>query len=82
MLRCPLCRSASHTRTSRYISEQTKESYYQCQNIECSCSFKSVESVDKIISQPTPKLEDKPMAVPAAMVKRNTLGRYGSGFQL
>ncbi|MCC3704333.1 ogr/Delta-like zinc finger family protein [Rouxiella badensis] len=82
MLRCPLCRSASHTRTSRYISEQTKESYYQCQNIECSCSFKSVESVDKIISQPMPKQEDKPMAVPAAVMKRNTLGRYGSGFQL
>ncbi|MCC3742073.1 ogr/Delta-like zinc finger family protein [Rouxiella badensis] len=82
MLRCPLCRSASHTRTSRYISEQTKESYYQCQNIECSCSFKSVESVDKIISQPMPKQEDKPMAVPAAVMKRTTLGRYGSGFQL
>ncbi|QII36617.1 transcriptional regulator [Rouxiella badensis] len=82
MLRCPLCRSASHTRTSRYISEQTKESYYQCQNIECSCSFKSVESVDKIISQPMPKEEDKPMAVPAVVMKRNTLGRYGSGFQL
>ena len=82
MLRCPICRSASHTRTSRYISEQTKESYYQCQNIECSCSFKSVESVDKIISQPRPKQEDKPMVVPATVMKRNTLGRYGSGFQL
>lgn len=82
MLRCPLCRSASHTRTSRYISEQTKEAYYQCQNIECSCSFKSVESLDKIISQPAPKPVDKPMTVPAAVMKRNTLGRYGSGFQL
>ncbi|MGA7588206.1 MAG: ogr/Delta-like zinc finger family protein [Rouxiella badensis] len=82
MMRCPICAHAAHTRTSRYLTERTKEAYYQCQNIECSCSFKSVESVDKIISQPASKPVDKPMAVPAAMVKRNTLGRYGSGFQL
>ncbi|MGA9605997.1 MAG: ogr/Delta-like zinc finger family protein [Rouxiella badensis] len=82
MMRCPVCSHASHTRSSRYLSEQTKESYYQCQNIECSCSFKSVESVDKIISQPSLKPVDKPMSVPTAMLKRNNLGRYGSGFHL
>jgi hypothetical protein len=80
MLRCPLCRSASNTRTSRYILDQTKEAYYQCTNIECSCSFKSVESLDKIISQPTLKAAAKPITVP--VTKRHTLGRYGSGFQL
>ncbi len=52
MMRCPLCTHASYTRTSRYITEQTKEAYYQCQSLTCSCTFKTVESVDKILCQP------------------------------
>ncbi len=52
MMRCPLCTHASYTRTSRYITERTKEAYYQCQNIVCSCTFKTVESVDKILCKP------------------------------
>ncbi|AKE12632.1 DNA-binding transcriptional regulator [Serratia liquefaciens] len=52
MMRCPLCTHSSYTRTSRYVTEQTKEAYYQCQNIVCSCTFKTVESVDKILCQP------------------------------
>lgn len=51
-MRCPVCQNISHTRTSRYITSNTKEVYYQCQNIECSTTFKTVESVEKIISQP------------------------------
>ena len=27
MMRCPLCTHASYTRTSRYITERTKEAY-------------------------------------------------------
>lgn len=52
MMRCPVCNHASHTRTSRYLSGQTKEVYYQCQNIHCSTTFKTIESVDQIISKP------------------------------
>ncbi|WP_258312779.1 ogr/Delta-like zinc finger family protein [Serratia marcescens] len=52
MMRCPLCTHASYTRTSRYITERTKEAYYQCQSLTCSCTFKTVESVDKILCQP------------------------------
>lgn len=52
MMRCPICNKSAHIRTSRYLSEQTKESYYQCQNITCSCTFKSIESISKIISSP------------------------------
>lgn len=51
-MRCPLCGFASHTRTSRYITSNTKEAYYQCQNIQCSTTFKTIESVDKILSVP------------------------------
>lgn len=51
MMRCPLCSSVSHIRTSRYITEQTKESYYQCTRLECSCVFKTNESVSKIVKR-------------------------------
>ncbi|WP_145578224.1 ogr/Delta-like zinc finger family protein [Yersinia mollaretii] len=34
-----------------YLSEQTKEVYYQCQNLDCSCTFKTVKSLDKIITR-------------------------------
>ncbi|HHK5942953.1 TPA: ogr/Delta-like zinc finger family protein, partial [Serratia marcescens] len=54
MMRCPFCRSGAHTRTSRYLTEQTKEAYYQCQNIDCSSTFKTRESIEHVIRQPLP----------------------------
>ncbi|EFF2812629.1 hypothetical protein B9E26_004707, partial [Escherichia coli] len=32
MMRCPFCRHSAHTRPSRYVSDNVKESYLQCQN--------------------------------------------------
>jgi len=52
MMHCPLCQTASHARSSRYISQETKERYHQCQNINCGCTFKSLESITGIIMQP------------------------------
>ncbi|EKN6110530.1 transcriptional regulator, partial [Yersinia enterocolitica] len=53
-----------------------KEAYYQCQNIECSCTFKSIESVDKIITRPPVK---EPEIIPAVILpERKVLNRYGS----
>lgn len=52
MMRCPVCQHNSHTRTSRYLTETAKEIYYQCRNIECSCTFKTIESLDKLITAP------------------------------
>ncbi|MGC6390000.1 ogr/Delta-like zinc finger family protein [Ewingella sp. S1.OA.A_B6] len=52
MMRCPFCHHSAHIRTSRYLSQQTKESYYQCQNIDCSCTFKTIETVSKILCRP------------------------------
>ena len=50
MMRCPLCTHSSYTRTSRYVTEQTKEAYYQCQNIVCSCTFKSKRKPSAVCS--------------------------------
>ncbi|MBX9331190.1 ogr/Delta-like zinc finger family protein [Serratia sp. IR-2025] len=74
MMRCPLCTHASYTRTSRYITEQTKEAYYQCQSLTCSCTFKTVESVDKILCQPIQAQPVDENALPPP--EKRTLNRY------
>lgn len=50
MFHCPKCRHAAHARTSRYLSENTKERYHQCTNINCSCTFVTMESIDRFIA--------------------------------
>lgn len=52
MMHCPLCQTAAHAKSSRYISRETKERYHQCTNINCSCSFKTLESLAGIIVNP------------------------------
>lgn len=52
MMKCPICRGVGHTRTSEYLSDTVKCTYYQCKNIECSCTFKTMEHVCKLISTP------------------------------
>lgn len=51
-MKCPLCQSESHTRSSRYMTPDTIERYMQCRNIECSATFKTVEQFCKFISKP------------------------------
>lgn len=60
MMHCPLCRNAAHTRSSRYLSERTKERYHQCQNINCSCTFATHETIDRIIVEPGKKTPAPP----------------------
>ncbi len=52
MMHCPKCQHAAHARSSRYLSLNTKERYHQCQNINCSCTFKTHESIADIIVEP------------------------------
>ncbi|WP_426506907.1 ogr/Delta-like zinc finger family protein [Serratia proteamaculans] len=73
MMRCPFCRSGAHTRTSRYLTEQTKEAYYQCQNIDCSSTFKTRESIEHVIRQPLPS-----ETIPAPLPEYRTLNRCGN----
>ncbi|MFS1537583.1 MAG: ogr/Delta-like zinc finger family protein [Candidatus Phlomobacter fragariae] len=51
-MRCPVCKNIAHTRTRRYLTNKTKESYYQCQNIICSSTFKTLDSLARIIFEP------------------------------
>ncbi|WP_130100479.1 DNA-binding transcriptional regulator [Siccibacter turicensis] len=52
MFHCPQCRCAAHARTSRYLSENTKERYHQCTNINCSCTFVTMETIERMIVTP------------------------------
>ncbi|HCM9363329.1 TPA: DNA-binding transcriptional regulator [Enterobacter bugandensis] len=52
MFLCPKCQHGAHARTSRYLSENTKERYHQCKNINCSCTFVTMESVERFIVTP------------------------------
>lgn len=62
------------------MSEQVKEHYHQCINLDCSCTFKTNESITKVITAP-PKPEKVPEASPEPVRERQTLGRYGSAFR-
>jgi len=79
MMHCPFCKSPAHAKSSRYMSEQVKERYHQCTNLDCSCTFKTHENITKVITCP-PQQELHPVA-PEAQNKAQTLGRYGSSFR-
>lgn len=80
MMHCPYCKSVAYTKSSRYMSEQVKERYHQCTNLVCSCTFKTSESITKVITAP-PKPKNVPAPPPEPVRDRHTLGRYGSAFR-
>lgn len=69
MFHCPFCKTSAHARTSRYLSESVKQRYHQCVNIECSATFRTLESVDGIIRSPATE-PVIPAPAPAATVNR------------
>ncbi|WP_415999501.1 ogr/Delta-like zinc finger family protein [Citrobacter portucalensis] len=44
MMNCPMCGQAAHTRSSFQVSNETKERYNQCTNIECGHTFVTHET--------------------------------------
>lgn len=52
MFRCHHCKHVAYTRTSREMSDRTKERYYQCTNVNCSATFATLETVEKDITTP------------------------------
>ncbi|HCW7016942.1 TPA: ogr/Delta-like zinc finger family protein [Citrobacter farmeri] len=66
MMRCPYCKKAAHVRTSRYLSDNVKQSYLQCVNVFCSATFRTIESIDEVIRPPAETAPPEP--TPAAAV--------------
>lgn len=69
MFHCPFCKTGAHARTSRYLSENVKQRYNQCVNIECSATFRTLESIDGVIRSPATE-PVIPASEPAAIVNR------------
>jgi len=63
MMPCPICQHNSHARSSRILSSETKERYHQCQNLNCSCTFKSMESITGNVARPVEATTPPPAAV-------------------
>ncbi|MBD9661779.1 ogr/Delta-like zinc finger family protein [Pantoea sp. PNT03] len=77
-LKCPECGTTAHTRTSAYESATVKRTWYQCTNLDCSCTFTALESVEKIIMKPQKPAESEPAAATLSAARQpQTLGRYG-----
>ncbi|MDU4434469.1 MAG: ogr/Delta-like zinc finger family protein [Pluralibacter gergoviae] len=54
MFQCPVCGAVARTRTSRRLSEMTVRHYHQCQNFECSITFTTLNSVEKLVTKRAP----------------------------
>lgn len=82
-LKCPECGTVAHARTSAYEAPSVKRSWYQCQNLECSCTFTALESVDTIIMKPHKPAPPEPESRSDSLERQpQTLGRYGSACTL
>jgi hypothetical protein len=49
-MNCPHCGQVSTTRTSKPVSLISKESWYQCRNLECGHTFVAVTEVVRTLS--------------------------------
>ena len=57
-LACPHCRSACDVRTSRELTPLCRETYYQCTNVFCGCTFKAqMAIICMIVASATPNPE-------------------------
>lgn len=60
MFVCPYCGANARTRTSRRLSEFTIRQYHQCQNLECSESFTTLNTVERRVTKRSTNSEPLP----------------------
>lgn len=81
-LKCPECGCVAHTRTSAYEAPSVKRTWYQCRNLDCSCTFTALESVEKIIMKPLKAAIEPEVADDKQQRTPQSLNRYGSASKL
>ncbi|PMN48396.1 zinc-binding protein [Vibrio lentus] len=61
LITCPVCECKSRIATSKAITNETREAYCQCLNLNCGIIFVTYTSVHKIIKpkggKPNPELQ-------------------------
>lgn len=50
MFRCPFCGTMARTLTSRRLSDHTIRQYHQCQNLESSESFTTLNTFERRVN--------------------------------
>ncbi|MBD7725478.1 ogr/Delta-like zinc finger family protein [Klebsiella pneumoniae] len=65
MFKCPVCGAVAKTRTSRSLSNTTVRHYHQCQNFECSITFTTLNSVEKLVTKRAPREKLPPGFIPS-----------------
>ncbi|HFK4650067.1 TPA: ogr/Delta-like zinc finger family protein [Serratia marcescens] len=75
MFVCPICGAMARTRTSRRLSEMTIRQYHQCQNFECSITFTTLNSVEKLVTKRGPHEELPPDFIPQDAFPTSHYGR-------
>lgn len=60
--KCSNCGTVANTRSSKIISADLRVLYYQCQNIECSATFKVNASFDGFIAKPKMTTKEQALA--------------------
>ncbi|MGP0869477.1 ogr/Delta-like zinc finger family protein [Serratia sp. CY81684] len=75
MFVCPICGAMARTRTSRRLSEMTIRQYHQCQNFECSITFTTLNSVEKLVTKRGPREELPPDFIPQDAFPTSHSGR-------
>ncbi|MCA7001303.1 MULTISPECIES: ogr/Delta-like zinc finger family protein [Pectobacteriaceae] len=70
-LKCPKCRATAKTRTSVEITELTRRSYHQCQNMLCGHCFTSTTYIDGSLNDTRPA---PGACVPSSVFPRSHLG--------
>lgn len=77
MMLCPFCGHAAHARTSHILSDNVKRRYHQCRNIECSATFRTMESIEEII-QPSNRKDLPVPDIPLSPVMRKKYKDYSA----
>ncbi|MBY8164453.1 Ogr/Delta-like zinc finger protein [Vibrio fluvialis] len=61
LITCPICGSKARIATSKAMSNETREAYCQCLNLNCGRAFTTLTTVNRIIeptgAKPDPELQ-------------------------
>ncbi|MDE9494107.1 ogr/Delta-like zinc finger family protein [Xenorhabdus bovienii] len=77
---CPQCGAVAKTRTSEMMSEETRRSYHQCQNILCGCTFTTITTIERYLTRPTPQKLPTDFNVPKLAFPSSHYGDEQIGF--
>ena len=80
-LHCPVCGHAARIRTSRPMSETTRDLFMECGNQQCRAVFQAMVEVTKIIGESLLNLDLQSEASPRLLHSRRPGRRKGAAVE-